>query len=97
MYHFGLALLRIGFGIFMIVGHGWNKLMAFENRFHSFSDPLGIGNEISYLLAVFAEVVCAALVVVGLFTRWAVIPLLVTMLVAAFIVLPTPGASRSLL
>ena len=37
-------------------------------------------------LTVFAEVLCAALIVVGLFTRWAVIPLIVTMLVAIFII-----------
>jgi len=86
MYHLGLAILRIGFGTFMLAGHGWSKLISFENRFHSFSDPLGVGNEVSYILAVFAEVVCSVLVVLGLFTRFAVIPLIITMLVAAFLI-----------
>jgi putative oxidoreductase len=36
-------------------------------------------------LATFAEVLCALLVMVGLFTRWAVVPLIITMLVAVFI------------
>jgi len=37
-------------------------------------------------LAVFAEVFCAAAVMVGIATRLAAIPLVVTMLVAAFVV-----------
>jgi putative oxidoreductase len=35
-------------------------------------------------LAIFAEVACAILVMIGFKTRWATIPLMITMLVAAF-------------
>ena len=51
-----------------------------------FADPFGIGTPASLGLTVFAEVLCAVLIVVGLFTRWAVIPLIVTMLVAIFVI-----------
>ena len=49
--------------------------------FHSF---LGLGSKISLILAIFAEVFCALFVVIGLFTRLSVIPLIITMVVAIF-------------
>ena len=42
--------------------------------------------EFSLYLAVFAEFVCAILLVIGLFTRLSLVPLIITMAVAAFIV-----------
>lgn len=82
-----LLLLRLVFGGFMILNHGWGKLMKFMGEGPiKFGDPLGVGTELSLSLAVFAEVGCALLLVIGLFTRWATAPLIVTMLVAAFIV-----------
>lgn len=70
----------------MLFGHGLPKLMAWNERFHTFGDPLGVGSEVSYLLAVFAEVFCSVFLMLGWWTRLAVIPLIITMLVAAFIV-----------
>jgi putative oxidoreductase len=84
--NFGLLILRVGFGGFMLVAHGWNKLMTFSERMDSFPDPLGVGSPVSLALAVGAEVVCSALVVAGAFTRLACIPLIVTMLVAALLI-----------
>ena len=51
-----------------------------------FADPLGVGVPASLGLATFAEILCSLLIMVGLFTRLAAIPLIVTMLVAAFLV-----------
>ena len=82
-----LLLLRLAFGGLMVINHGWGKLEKLLAAGPiKFGDPLGIGAEASLSLAVFAEVVCAILLVAGLFTRWAAIPSLITMLVAAFIV-----------
>lgn len=81
-----LLILRLAFGLFMIYGHGWGKMLRlFGGEEIKFADPFGIGPVASLVLAVFAEVVCAALVALGLFTRWALIPLIITMLVAVFI------------
>lgn len=81
-----LLLLRLTFGGLMLINHGWGKLQTFMNaEVIKFPDPLGIGASTSMGLAVFAEVVCAALIVVGLFTRLATVPALITMLVAIFI------------
>ena len=83
----GLLLLRIAFGFFMIFGHGWGKMIKlFTERPIKFGDPWGMGPELSLVLAVLAEVLCALLVMVGLYTRWALIPLIITMLTAFFIV-----------
>lgn len=82
-----LLLLRLTFGGLMLLNHGWGKLMKFfSDEPLKFGDPLGIGIPASLGLATFAEVGCAALVAIGLFTRLAVVPLIITMLVAAFIV-----------
>lgn len=81
-----LLILRLTFGLFMIYGHGWGKLLRlFGSEEIRFADPFGIGPVASLALAVFAEVLCAALIAIGLFTRWATIPLIITMLVAVFI------------
>ena len=82
-----ILLLRLAFGGMMLFSHGWGKMMKFfADEPISFGDPIGLGVEASLFLAVFAEVFCAILLVIGLTTRWAAIPLIITMLVAIFIV-----------
>ncbi len=77
--------LRIIGGGFMLA-HGWPKLMKLINGDFKFANPLGLGPEISLGLTVFSEFFCAILILVGFKTKWASIPLMITMLVAAFIV-----------
>ncbi|PHN05767.1 DoxX family protein [Flavilitoribacter nigricans DSM 23189 = NBRC 102662] len=82
-----LLILRVVFGGSMIVGHGWGKLMRlFSGEPIEFGDPYGLGPATSLVLATFAEFLCAALVTVGLLTRWALIPLIITMLTVVFLV-----------
>ena len=89
-----LLLLRIVAGIFMLT-HGIGKLtMLFGDGPIQFADPIGIGENTSLVLAVFAEVFCSILLIFGLATRFAVIPLLATMLVAAFVVHASDGFGR---
>lgn len=78
-----LLLFRLYVGFAMFYGHGlrkFNKLIGDEDI--AFADPFGIGPVPSLALAVFAEAFCSFLIVLGLFTRWATIPLVITMLVA---------------
>ena len=82
----GLLLLRLGGGGFMLT-HGLPKLLKlFTVGAGRFPDPFGIGATASLSLAVFSEVFCAALLILGFRTRWASLPLIVTMGVAAFLV-----------
>jgi putative oxidoreductase len=82
----GLLILRLGMGGFM-AAHGWGKVpMLTAGEFEKFGDPIGLGNALSLILVVFAEFVCALLVMAGLATRLAAVPIVVTMAVAAFVV-----------
>lgn len=83
----GLLLLRIGAGGAMLFGHGWGKLTGFAELSERFPDPLGLGSPaLSLGLAVFAEAFCAAAAMVGFATRFAAVPLVITMLVAALVI-----------
>lgn len=77
-------LMRLVFCGLMVYNHGLMKIMLFSENPESFSDPLGIGGAASYYLVVFAEAICSGLVLLGLFTRLALVPLLITMMVAVF-------------
>jgi putative oxidoreductase len=80
-----LLLMRLVFGLSMVFGHGLRKIdRLFGSEEIKFADPFGIGPVPSLALVVFAEVVCAVLLAIGLFTRLSLIPLIITMLVAAF-------------
>lgn len=81
-----ILLLRIAAGIFMLT-HGIGKFeLLIGGGPIQFPDPLGVGASISLFLTVFAEVFCSLLLIFGLATRFAAAALLITMLVAAFVV-----------
>lgn len=92
--NFILMLLRIGVGILMLT-HGVGKLSALlaEGPIQ-FPDPIGLGAATSLTLAVFAEFFCSILLIFGIGTRLAAIPLLTTMLVAAIIVHANDGFGK---
>jgi putative oxidoreductase len=79
---FNIAMLavRIVFGLIMM-RHGWQKLSHFASYQHKFMNFMGIGTTLSLGLATFAEFFCSGLLILGLFTRLATIPLLVTVFV----------------
>jgi putative oxidoreductase len=77
-------LLRVAAGSLMLMNHGLDKLMHFAAKSGRFADPFNIGSTTSLSLTVFAEFFCAAFIVLGLFTRLAVIPLIIAMSVALF-------------
>ncbi len=84
--NFVLMLLRISVGILMLT-HGIGKFSKlFGDAPIQFADPIGVGVTASLALAVFSEVLCSILLIFGIGTRLAAIPLIITMLVAALIV-----------
>ena len=90
----GLLIFRIGISALMLT-HGVPKLLKFFGSEEIvFGDPLGLGQVTTFSLAVFAEFVCAVLVLIGLGTRLAVIPIIITMAVAALIVHASDGFGR---
>lgn len=79
----GLLLLRVGLGVLM-APHGYDKIKNFDQYSAQFVNFLGIGQKVSLGLDIFAEFFCALLVIIGLFTRLACVPLVIAMLVAVF-------------
>ena len=77
----GLLILRVGLGVFMAGLHGWGKLTKVANGEMGFADPLGIGEAPSLVLAMSAEFACSILLVLGLFTRLACVPLIAVFIV----------------
>lgn len=81
-----LLLIRLIVGGFMLT-HGTGKfLMLIGDAPIQFADPIGVGPTASLVLTVFAELFCSIFLIFGVATRLSAIPLLITMLVAAFIV-----------
>jgi putative oxidoreductase len=78
-------ILRLSGGGFMLL-HGYPKLMQMVKGDWGFADPIYLGEPISLALTVFAEFFCAIFIIIGLWTRLALIPLIITMLVAVLII-----------
>ena len=76
-------ILRVSIGVIMAY-HGYGKLMHFSEMQEKFMNFLGLGPSISLALVVFAELFCSILLILGFMTRAALIPLIITMLVALF-------------
>src|SRR5512139_170774 len=81
-----LLIFRVSLSAFMLT-HGLPKLSRLiEGNGSDFSDPLGIGNNLSLIFAVAGEVVGPLLIIPGIITRIAAVQTIITMSVAAFIV-----------
>ncbi len=80
-----LLVLRIGAGTLMLV-HGIPKLEMLFSGDIQFPGVLGLSPFFSLVMAVFSEVICSILILVGLKTRLASVPLIITMLVAVLLI-----------
>jgi putative oxidoreductase len=84
-FNTGLLVLRLGLGILM-ANHGYDKFIHFNTYQAHFMNFMGIGQSASLSLAIFAELFCSILVIIGLFTRLACIPLIILCCVIIFMV-----------
>lgn len=78
-----MLILRLGAGLLMI-NHGYDKLIHYGTMHNEFINFMGIGKSLSLALVIFAEFFCSMFLILGLFTRLATIPLIITMCVALF-------------
>lgn len=82
----GLLIFRVFLSGLMLT-HGVPKFVDFFTSDElKFADPIGIGEGLSFGLTVFAEFVCSIFIIFGFITRIASLPLIFTMIVAAFVV-----------
>ena len=82
-----ILFMRIFIGAMMLT-HGIGKLQNYNAIVNSFPDPLGIGSAVSFTLITLTEVGCSVLIIMGLFTRLATLPLIFGMYIATFIAFP---------
>jgi putative oxidoreductase len=60
------------------------KMIHFQEMQTQFYSFMGMGSKFTLIIAIIVEVLCALFIVLGLFTRLAVIPLIILMLVVVF-------------
>ncbi|WP_395751238.1 DoxX family protein [Prosthecobacter sp.] len=83
---YGLLILRVTLGFSMLLLHGRVKILGFSSMAEKFPGLPFLPGNVNLSLAIFAEVVCSALLIAGLFTRFAALMLAITMGVAFFFV-----------
>lgn len=82
-FNLAMFILRVGTGA-LAIPHGYDKLIHFAQYKSKFMSFMGLGPSLSLSLVIFAECFCTIFLVIGLFTRAVVIPLIIAMLVAVF-------------
>ncbi|HTR29983.1 MAG TPA: DoxX family protein [Puia sp.] len=86
-FNIGVLVLRVAFGSLLLIIHGLDKITHFSKYEFTFYNFMHIGHRWSLVLCIFAEVVCSALVVLGLFTRFAALVLCINFSVVLFLVI----------
>jgi putative oxidoreductase len=82
-FNTAMLVLRLALGI-LIMSHGYDKLVHFNQMKTEFYNFLNLGTSVSLILCIFAEFFCALFIVIGLFTRAMAVPLIINMLVIIF-------------
>ncbi len=80
-----ILALRLFFGG-MLMTHGFEKWQRLTELSTTFPDPFGIGSQYSVLLAIFGELICSLSFIFGFLYRLCMIPMIVTMGFAFFMV-----------
>lgn len=83
-FNFGMLVMRVVLGA-ILISHGYPKLVHFATMKKTFMNFLGMGSTTSLILIIFAEIFCGFLLVIGMFTRLAAIPIVIGMGVVFFI------------
>lgn len=83
-----LLFLRVSGSLLLLQLHGWPKLLHFSQEAQVIEDPFGLGGVTTLGLAIFAEVLCPLLILLGLCTRLACLPILLLLLVSLLLVHP---------
>ncbi|WNW12910.1 DoxX family protein [Pseudomonas sp. DTU_2021_1001937_2_SI_NGA_ILE_001] len=84
----GLLFMRVSAALLMFSAHGLPKLLNWSAELQRIEDPLGLGPHVTLLAALFAQVLCPALIALGIACRLACLPILFLLLVALLLVHP---------
>src|SRR5690242_20519403 len=80
-----ILIIRVPAGLFLMQ-YGYEKFSKYSEWSKDFPDPLGVGSPVSLALVISAELFSAGLLALGLFTRFALVPLMINMSVIGFII-----------
>ena len=83
-FNLGMLVMRVVLGL-ILVSHGYTKLSKFPVLKDKFMNFLQLGSTTSLILIIFAEFFCGILIILGMFTRFAAIPIIIGMAVVFFI------------
>jgi putative oxidoreductase len=75
-FNFAVLIFRLSIGILMM-HHGYYKLIHFGTLHNTFGDVTGMGSTASLCFYIFAEFFCALFLILGLFTRFSLLPLII--------------------
>jgi putative oxidoreductase len=84
----GLLFLRVSGALFLLWVHGLPKLLHYSDQLKLIEDPFHLGAPITLLLAIFTEVLCPLLIIAGVWTRLACLPILAVLVIALLVVHP---------
>lgn len=84
----GLLFLRVSAALLLLHIHGLPKLLNWSTELQRIEDPFGLGPTLTLAMAVFAEVICPVLLMLGVFARLACLPVLAVLGVALAVVHP---------
>ncbi|MGU7782137.1 DoxX family protein [Burkholderia sp. PU8-34] len=91
----GLLFLRVSAGVLLLIVHGLPKIRHFTSEEEAIEDPFHFGKLLSIGFAIFAEVLCPLLVIVGFATRLASLPVMVISAIALLRVHPEWTAQQA--
>jgi putative oxidoreductase len=66
----------------LMLKHGYDKLTDFDGTVQHMPTLFGMSQKVCAILVIFAEFFCSLFLIIGLFSRFACIPLIITMIVA---------------
>ena len=84
-FSFAMLLIRLVFAGYMLT-HGFSKLSNFNATSAHMPHFLGLSQDITTCLVIFAEFFCALFLIIGLFTRIVAVPLIFTMAYIFFVI-----------
>ncbi|MFM0504225.1 DoxX family protein [Paraburkholderia caffeinilytica] len=82
----GLLFLRVSASLLVLAVHGLPKVLHYTSEAAAIEDPFHLGRTLSIGFAIFAEVICPPLMILGLGTRFAAVPILIVTLIALIVV-----------
>jgi putative oxidoreductase len=71
----GILFLRVSYSVTLLSVHVFQKILMLSANASTYPDPFGMGHRLSLLSGLSLELVCSVLILFGIYTRLAAVPL----------------------